>query len=103
MCIALLLTLLLNANGKSFTVNDTRTTDNFFAIYEIEKGTNIQDTLSVKKSRLITVVSGFSVVYLSSMAYLQYVWYKDHERISFHYYNDLVGYNQIDKLGHLSL
>jgi hypothetical protein len=61
----------------------------------------IQDTLSLKKARLITVISGVSVAYIGSMAYLQYVWYKDHKRVPFEFYNDLGGYNQIDKFGHI--
>jgi uncharacterized protein YfiM (DUF2279 family) len=59
-----------------------------------------QDSTTINKSRLTAVVSGVSVAYFGSMAYLQYIWYKDHERIPFHYYNDLKGYNQIDKFGH---
>jgi hypothetical protein len=35
------------------------------------------------------------------MAYLQYVWYKGDKRVPFEFYNDLGGYNQIDKFGHI--
>jgi hypothetical protein len=66
-----------------------------------EGRTILQDSTPLKKSRLITVVSGVSVAYLGSMGYLQYVWYKDHERVPFEFYNDLNGYNQIDKFGHI--
>jgi len=66
-----------------------------------EGKTIFQDTIPLKKSRLTTVISGVSVVYLGSMSYLQYVWYKDHERVPFEFYNDLSGYNQIDKFGHI--
>ncbi len=59
-----------------------------------------QDTTPIKNARLAIVVSGVSFAYFGSMAYLQYIWYKDHERVPFHYYNDLKGYNQIDKFGH---
>lgn len=70
--------------------------------FTTEEGVTIfQDTIPLKKSRLTTVISGVSVVYLGSMAYLQYVWYKDHERVPFEFYNDLSGYNQIDKFGHI--
>jgi hypothetical protein len=70
--------------------------------YTTDEGRTIfQDTIPLKKSRLITVISGVSVVYLGSMAYLQYVWYRDHERVPFEFYNDLSGYNQIDKFGHI--
>ena len=61
----------------------------------------VQDTLSLKKGRLAVVISSASALYLGSMAYLQYIWYKDHERVPFEFYNDLGGYNQIDKFGHI--
>jgi hypothetical protein len=61
----------------------------------------MQDTLSLKKARLAGVITGASALYIGSMAYLQYVWYKDHERVPFEFYNDLGGYNQIDKFGHI--
>ncbi len=61
----------------------------------------LQDTLSLKKARLAGVISGASALYIGSMAYLQYIWYKDHERVPFEFYNDLGGYNQIDKFGHI--
>lgn len=50
--------------------------------------------------RLNAVIGGFSAMYLGYMSYLQYVWYKDKERVSFHFYNDFKGYNQMDKFGH---
>jgi hypothetical protein len=65
-----------------------------------EKLINI-DSTSIKKARLTTVISGFTATYLGSMAYLQYIWYKDDKRVPFNYYNDLKGYNQVDKFGHM--
>jgi hypothetical protein len=66
-----------------------------------EKAFPEQDTLPVNKSRLIVVISGASAAYIGSMGYLQYIWYKDHERVPFEFYDDLKGYNQIDKFGHV--
>jgi len=68
--------------------------------FNVEK-TILQDTISLKKARLTGVISGASALYIGSMAYLQYIWYKDHERVPFEFYNDLGGYNQIDKFGHI--
>lgn len=56
------------------------------------------DTLN--KKRLRTVVALESGFYLTGNAYLQYVWYKDHKRVPFHFYNDNKGYLQMDKCGH---
>jgi hypothetical protein len=60
-----------------------------------------EDTIQLKKARLITVISGMSAAYIGSMAYLQYGWYKDDKRVPFEFYNDSKGYNQIDKFGHI--
>jgi uncharacterized protein YfiM (DUF2279 family) len=65
------------------------------------ENTRNEDSLTVNRARMTTVVSGVSAIYIGYMSYLQYVWYKDHERVPFHYYNDAKGYNQIDKLGHV--
>lgn len=61
---------------------------------------NAQALDTLNKKRLRTVVALESGFYLTGNAYLQYVWYKDHERVPFHFYNDNKGYLQIDKCGH---
>ncbi len=55
---------------------------------------------TINKGRLRTVVAIEGGFYLAGNAYLQYVWYKDHERVKFHFYNDVQGYLQMDKCGH---
>lgn len=60
-----------------------------------------QDSTQVKLNRLIPVASTFSSLYVGSMAYLQFVWYEDKERVPFEFYHDLEGYKQIDKFGHM--
>jgi hypothetical protein len=89
----IVLLLILTINNPSYSGKKVFNTD--------EEKTIMQDTLSLKKAQLITVISGISVVYIGSMAYLQYVWYKDSKRVPFEFYNDLGGYNQIDKFGHI--
>lgn len=87
----------LNSTGQVLNSNDS-----FSSVFYPDKKISIlPDTSILNKTRLITVISGISAVYLGSMAYLQYVWYKDHERVPFHFYNDFGGYNQIDKFGHV--
>jgi hypothetical protein len=56
------------------------------------------DTLN--SQRLYLVAGGGSAIYVTGISYLSFVWYKDHERVPFHYYNDLLGYKQMDKWGH---
>lgn len=55
---------------------------------------------TVNKKRLRTVLISQSAVYVSGLSYLQYVWYKDHEPVPFHFYNDNRGWLQMDKLSH---
>ena len=59
---------------------------------------NYPDTLH--RGRLTAAIATTSSLYVGSLAYLQYVWYKDTERVPFHYYNDNPGYLQIDKFSH---
>lgn len=56
------------------------------------------DTLNRKK--LAAAIITESVFYVGGMAYLQYAWYHDKERVPFHFYNDNQGYLQVDKTGH---
>lgn len=91
----LVLILVLDVNTYSFAGKYTNTfyqstNDSVFSKNEINY-----------KARKIGVISGFSASYIGSMSYLQYVWYTDHERVPFHFYHDLGGYNQIDKFGHM--
>jgi uncharacterized protein YfiM (DUF2279 family) len=59
------------------------------------------DSAALRKGRLITVISASTAAYAGSMAYLQYIYYKDYQRVPFEFYNDLGGYNQMDKFGHI--
>jgi uncharacterized protein YfiM (DUF2279 family) len=76
-------------------------TPSYSCIFENERELLSDDSVSLNKARLITVVSGMSAAYVGSMAYLQYGWYKDSKRVPFEFYNDFKGYNQIDKFGHI--
>lgn len=56
------------------------------------------DTLNRK--RLAWTLGAETAFYVGGMSYLSFVWYKDQERVPFHWYNDNAGYLQIDKMGH---
>jgi len=56
------------------------------------------DTLH--KKRLRTVIRTEAISYTAGISFLSFIWYKDHQRVPFHYYNDLKGYLQMDKAGH---
>lgn len=70
----------------------------FFNYFLFTVNAQYLDTLN--KKRLRTVIISESAFYLSGNAFLQYVWYKDHNREKFHFYNDNKGYLQMDKCGH---
>lgn len=55
---------------------------------------------SVIRSRLTFVASVEAATYVGGLSYLGFVWYKDHDRVPFHFYNDNRGYLQMDKMGH---
>ena len=63
---------------------------------------NAQYLDTIQPKRLRKVIISESAFYLSGNAFLQYIWYKDHERVPFQFYNDNKGYLQIDKCGHAS-
>lgn len=70
-------------------------------VYSIHPEKTIkQDSFFINKVRLATLITSATIAYTGSMAYLQFVWYKDSERVPFQFYNDFRGYNQIDKFGH---
>lgn len=55
---------------------------------------------SLNNKRLYSIIGTELVTYTAGMSFLQFIWYKDHERVPFHYYNDWNGYLNIDKVGH---
>ena len=54
----------------------------------------------LNKGKLYKTIAFETAFYLGGNAYLQYIWYNDHARVPFHFYNDNAGYLQIDKMGH---
>jgi len=54
----------------------------------------------INKRTLAAAIVSETVFYIGGMSYLQFIWYKDHERVPFHFYNDNAGYLQVDKFGH---
>ena len=55
---------------------------------------------SVQNGRLWGVAGGVGGFYVLGNAYLGVIWYKDHNRVPFHTYDDNAGWLQIDKMGH---
>ena len=60
-----------------------------------------QDSARVKKSTLYKAAAFTGAYYVTSIFVLNNTWYKDKERVPFHFYNDNAGYMQVDKFGHM--
>ena len=55
---------------------------------------------SINRKKLNTTIGVEVGSYLTGLVFLNNIWYKDHERVPFHFYNDSKGYLQMDKFGH---
>ncbi len=67
-------------------------------IAQVQFTKSYPDTLN--KKRLRTVIAVQATSYIGGLSFLGSIWYKDHERVPFHLYNDAKGYLQMDKAGH---
>jgi len=61
-----------------------------------------EDSSSVNRKRLNTLIIGGSVVYAGTMVGLYQAWYKDYPQSSFHFTYDGNEWNGLDKLGHVT-
>lgn len=59
------------------------------------------DSLKPNKKRVIAVTAFHTVVWAGSHLALNNAWYADYARTSFHSFNDLSEWNQMDKAGHI--
>lgn len=55
---------------------------------------------AINQKTLAAAIIVPSSVYVGGISFLSFIWYKDHERVPFHFYNDNAGYLQMDKMGH---
>jgi len=55
---------------------------------------------SINKKRLMTTIGIEAGSYAAGLSFLSFIWYKDKERVPFHFYDDSKGYLQMDKAGH---
>jgi uncharacterized protein YfiM (DUF2279 family) len=60
----------------------------------------IDSTQSFHKKRLGISAGLTAASYTAGILYLSEVWYKDHERVPMHFYNDNAGWMQMDKVAH---
>ena len=55
----------------------------------------------INKARLVTTIVAEGVASAGIASYLQFIWYKGHQRVPFHFDNDNKAYLQCDKFGHV--
>lgn len=65
---------------------------------EVEEKT---DTTKIDKKIIYKAAAYTSIYYVGSIYFLSNTWYKDKEKVPFHFYNDNEGYLQVDKFGHM--
>ena len=82
--------LLVNLIGYIFTIGSGFAQPQFSLSYPD----------SLNKNRLIKTIGIETGTYLTGLSFLSFIWYKDHERVPFHFYDDSKGYLQMDKAGH---
>jgi hypothetical protein len=59
------------------------------------------DTLQLTENTIYKALGFTSAYYAGSLFLLSKTWYKDKKVVPFHFYNDLKGYLQVDKFGHI--
>ena len=72
-------------------------------LISLNSSANYDDTPlpdSASRNKLYIVAGAGGGIYAGGLSFLSFVWYKDHERVPFHFYNDGQGYLQMDKFGH---
>ena len=69
-----------------------------FSQAQFHENPNWPDSLS--KPRLYSVFLTEGVTYIAGTSFLSFIWYKDHERVDFHFYDDSKGWLQMDKASH---
>ena len=67
---------------------------------DIGASAQVPDSASINKKKLRTFIIASSAGYVSGVAALNYVWYKDTDRQSFRFFNDNAEWKQVDKAGH---
>lgn len=84
--IKIILLIVLACNLRlAFSLNDTSEQE-------------LQNNIDPKK--LTAAIAVPACVYVGGISYLSFIWYKDHQRVPLHFYNDNAGYLQMDKMGH---
>ncbi len=58
------------------------------------------DSLRVNSKTLYKAAAYTSAYYAVSIYVLSKTWYKDRRQVGFHFYNDINGFQQVDKFGH---
>lgn len=66
----------------------------------IDKSIAQSDSLAINKKRLTSVITTTTISYGATMGVLSKVWYSKNDRSSFHFFNDIGEWKQMDKAGH---
>lgn len=72
----------------------------FLLLPLVQHGYSQGEADSIDRKKLRSFIIGSSAFYTAGISYLHFIWYKDKQRVPFHFYNDAAGWMQIDKFGH---
>ena len=100
------LTLFLKGIAQETRINHNREVDHFKPAVNYPSSLfrelpRLQDSLPKNKGRLWLVGGAQAAVWVGSFVALNQFWYADYPRSSFHFFNDIKEWNQMDKLGHV--
>ena len=62
---------------------------------------SVGDSGKIERATLYKALAFTGAYYATSIYVMNNTWYKDKERVPFHFYNDNSGYLQVDKFGHM--
>ena len=71
-----------------------------FSVKALLPADSIQLESNINRKTLAAAIVVPVAVYAGGISYFSSVWFKDHERVPFHFVNDNKGYLQMDKMGH---
>ena len=61
----------------------------------------VKDSGNLEKNTLVKAMAFTCTYYATSIYVMNNTWYKEKEKVPFHFYNDNAGFLQVDKFGHM--
>jgi hypothetical protein len=95
----LFIVIIVFFNAQAFAQLQTFNHSNKLAPRETFKWLDASDSVSRDRTTLLTI--GYTGLYIGTMSWLYTQWYRDYPLSSFHSFNDLYEWEQMDKFAHV--